>query len=273
MERLRRQVLEVRDLGDLPVVTYCADPVRPREQNLALVAGVASLVADRVAHAVRGGALPLVLGGDCSITIGVVAGLLREAGSVGLVYFDGGLDLNTPEVTPSGIFDGMGLAHILGEGAEQLSRLGPRYPLLQEERVLVFGYDEGPHMDTAEIVRLGRSRMIKYPLERIRMSPIQTAGEALAELESRASRILVHFDVDVMNFTEFPGAEVPNPNGLDFKSTRRVLDVFTASSQFAGLVITEFNAERDLTGELAERLVSLVTDTVGRRRSAKGSSG
>ena len=139
--RLREKGLDVADLGDLPSVSFRPDPEHPRQQNLALVVDVARQAADRVDQALASRRLPLVLGGDCSLTLGVIAGLLRHQPRLGLLYFDGDVDLNTPETTRSGVFDGMVMAHVLGRGAPQLAEIGPRRPLLSEEDIALFGYD------------------------------------------------------------------------------------------------------------------------------------
>jgi arginase len=102
---------------------------------------VAARVAGRVAQTVAAGRGPLLLGGDCTITLGVVAGLLRHHPDVGLLYFDGDVDLSTPAATQSGILDAMGVAHLLGDGAPALARVGPRHPMLPAERLLLFGFD------------------------------------------------------------------------------------------------------------------------------------
>ena len=55
---------------------------------------------------------------------------------------------------------------------------------------------------------------------------------------------LIHFDVDVMNFVDFPIADVPLINaGLTFADTMASLRVFASSPHFAGLVITEINPD------------------------------
>ena len=71
---------------------------------------VARQVADQTDRALADARVPLVVGGDCSLSLGVMAGLLRNHSRVGLVYFDADLDLNTPETTLSGVFDGAGRA-------------------------------------------------------------------------------------------------------------------------------------------------------------------
>lgn len=130
---------EVVDLGDLPTVRFHPDPANLKQQNLEQVCRVARQTAERVSQALALGAKFLVIGGDCTITLGVLAAVLKQSASVGMLYFDGDIDLNTPADSPSGIFDGMGMAHILGEGATELTHIGPRFPLLGEGEVVLFG--------------------------------------------------------------------------------------------------------------------------------------
>jgi len=72
----------------------------------------------------------VVLGGDCTITLGVLAGVQRHAPDAGLLYFDGDADLATPATTSSGVLDAMGAAHLLGLADNPLARLGPHFPML-----------------------------------------------------------------------------------------------------------------------------------------------
>src|ERR1700757_3566582 len=90
------------------------------------------------------GRLPLVLGGDCTITLGALDGF----GEGGLVYFDGDADLTTPERSGSAVADTMGMTHMLGGGSPRLARLGSRYPLLRPGQVVLFGFDPA-ELDTA----------------------------------------------------------------------------------------------------------------------------
>ena len=69
--------IEVRDRGDSPVWRWRPDRERPRAQNLDAVVRIARETAERVEAALAddGGPL-LVLGGDCSIELGTLAGHL-----------------------------------------------------------------------------------------------------------------------------------------------------------------------------------------------------
>ncbi len=212
--------------------------------------------------------LPLVLGGDCSLTFGVIAGLLRHQPRLGLLYFDGDVDLNTPETTRSGVFDGMVMAHVLGRGAPQLAEIGPRRPLLSEEDIALFGYDaESGWIDPPELETLERSRMSKYALALVRADAVAAARDALLHLESRSDAILVHFDVDVM---DIPAVDVPHPDGLDPESTFAALRVFVTAPTCAGVVVTELNAKQDPDGFHAQRLVHGLVEALGARKESGG---
>ena len=266
LERLRDAGLDVADLGDLPSVSFQPDLDHPRQQNCDLVLDVARNVADRVDEALAARRLPLVLRGDCSLSLGVIAGLLRHQDRLGLLYFDGDVDINTPETTRSGVFDGMVIAHVLGRGVRQLAGIGPRGPLLREEDVVLFGYDtESGWVDPPELELLERSRMSKYSLARVRNDPDAAARDALLHLESRSDAILVHFDIDVMNI---PAVDVPHPGGLDPESAFAALRVFLNTPACAGLVVTELNAEQDPDGEHADRLVGGLVEALGVRKES-----
>ena len=98
---LREAGLTVDDLGDLPLVRFEPDARNRKQQSVAQVAAVVDRVAGAVAAARQRGLVPLILGGDCTITLGVVAGLLRGQPDLGLIYFDGDADLTTPNTTHS----------------------------------------------------------------------------------------------------------------------------------------------------------------------------
>ena len=265
VERLQETGLDVVDVGDLPKVSFAPDPERPRQQNLGLVLDVARQTAEFVDRVLAGGRLPLVLGGDCTLSLGVIAGLLRHQARLGLVYFDGDLDLNTPETTRSGIFDGMVMAHILGRGVPELAGLGPRVPLLKEEDVVVFGYDpDSGWIDPPELEALERSRLVRYPSARVRVDPAAAARDALRDLESRSEAILVHFDIDVTNLS---AAEVVHSRGFDVESAFAALKVFAAAPTLTGVVVTEFNTEQDTDGTQCASVVEGLVEALARRES------
>src|ERR1700694_2035290 len=183
---------------------------------------------DRVAEPVERELVPLVLGGDCTITLGVVAGLLRQQPDLGLIYFDGDADMTTPDTTRSGIFDSMGVAHLIGEGDPEVAHLGPRFPLLPSDRVTLFGFH--PYeIEPDEQRLLEKSAMAQYPVTSMGDRPVERAAEALARLEERVRAIAVHFDVDVMDSAEIPLANWPHYDALGFGDAMRCLSAVVGS--------------------------------------------
>lgn len=253
--------LDVQDLGDLPTVRFHPDPHHPKHRSLPAVLDVARRVGELTHVAVRDGRVPLVLGGDCSLSLGVLAGLLRRFPRLGLIYFDADVDLNTPETSPSGIFDGMVLAHVLGRGVPELADLGPRRPMLSAAAIVPFGYDvESSSVDPYEIEVLRESRMSAFPLQEVRENPTGTARSALRVLKDEVDGFLVHFDVDV---TDLPCVDVPHSGGLELALACDALRVLVQAPGCVAVTVTEFNAELDPSGVYAERLVAGLVRSLG----------
>ena len=149
--------------------------------------------------------------------------------------------------------------------------MGPRFPLMEDEKITLFGYSH----NEVEVGTLARRSMPRYPVERVRHGPQKVAAEALAYLEETAETFVIHFDVDVIDFVDFPVADVPQIKaGLTFREALACLGAFAVSSKFAGLVITEFNPDHaDEEGEAAATLVREVVDAVAGKKALQKSDG
>ena len=254
IDALRGAGLDVEDRGDLPAAPY--RPVEPADglRDTDRVVEVAWRVAAEVT-AIRGaGRLPMVLGGDCTITLGALEGF----GEGGLVYFDGDADLTTPERSGSAVADTMGMTHMLGGGSPRLARLGARYPLLRPGQVVLFGFDPA-ELDTGEWTELVSRHLYAAPAPAVRADPAGEARRALAYLERRVGSYLVHFDVDVLHTGMFPLANFPHFAGLTLDQVAAALNEFAGGEKFAGLVITEVNPDHDPAGQVLRELAARVT--------------
>ncbi len=245
--------LDVEDRGDLE-----ATPYRPVEPDGGLrdtdrVAEVIRRVAAEVTAIRADGRLPLVLGGDCTITLGALDGF----GGGGLVYFDGDADLTTPERSASAVADTMGMTHMLGGGSPRLARLGSRYPLLRPGQVVLFGFDPA-ELDTGEWTELVSRHLYAAPAPAVRADPAGEARRARGYLDRRSVSYLVHFDVDVLHTGLFPLANYPHFAGLTLDEVSACLNEFARGERFGGLVITEVNPDHDPSGQLLRALTGRV---------------
>src|SRR5690348_17415606 len=254
IEQLRAAGLDVEDRGDLPAAPF--RPVSPVGglRDADRVAELAQQVAAEVAAIRQAGRLPLVLGGDCTITLGALDG----SGPGGLVYFDGDADLATPERSTSAVADTMGMTHKIGGGSPRLARLGSRFPLLRPGQVVLFGFDPA-ELDTGEWTELVSRHLYAAPAPAVRADPAGEARRARGYLDRRSVSYLVHFDVDVLHTGLFPLANFPHFAGLTLDEAGACLDVFAGGEKFGGLVITEVNPGHDPSGELLRTLAARVT--------------
>jgi len=251
---LRAAGLDVEDRGDLPAAPY--RPVDPVDglRDVDRVVEVARAVADQVAAIRADGRLPLVLGGDCTITLGVLNGSGPDGG---LVYFDGDADLSTPERSESAVADTMGMTHMLGGGSARLASFGSRSPLLRPGQVVLFGFDPA-ELDTRQWTELASRHLYAAPAPAVRADPAGQARAALAYLERRVGTYLVHLDVDVLHTGLFPLANFPHFAGLTLEQVGVCLEEFTSGEKFGGLVITEVNPDHDPDGRLIGSMVTMV---------------
>jgi arginase len=221
------------DLGDIPLRRWTPDRENRRAQNAAGVAQAAREVAERVEAAFRSGHTPVVLGGDCTVGVGTVAGARAAGQSVGLVYFDMHPDLNTPDTVVTGTLDWMGVAHMLGVAGTPLADVAR----IEPADVLFFARQED------QTKRNERETIERLKLESIMVEAVAADPRGTAQLAAqRFDRYLVHFDVDVVDFTDMPLSENTGHGvGLPFDAACAALEALTSHTGFAGLTVTEHN--------------------------------
>jgi arginase family enzyme len=78
--------------------------------------------------------------------------------------------------------------------------------------------------------------------------------------------LLVHFDVDAIDSTDYPLANFPQFNlGQPFDSAMTCLATFCGSSKLGGLVVTEVNPDHDADGSLLAQLVNGIVAALQQR--------
>lgn len=235
--------IPIDDHGDVPGFRWRADKVNPRAMNADAAAAVARATAEHVASALATGSRVLVLGGDCTVEVGTVAGALRDTKSVGLVYIDLDTDLNTPASTQDGALDWMGVAHMLGiEGTTpQLATLGPCMPMLRPEQVLFFANDNIEPFERRIIDDRG---IAEVRLAKVATDPSGTARAVATGWAQQFERLLVHLDVDVLDFADMPLAENTRRNtGLRFDQLMAALGPLLRAPNWTALTVCELNPD------------------------------
>jgi arginase len=264
IERLRSIGYEVEDFGDDPVQISKPDEESPRARNISGVLASINALKPRVEQAVKAGALPLILSGDCSVALATVAGVRRYFRNVGLVYMDRDADLNTPATTPSGSLDGMVVSHITGRGAAELVRFWSEPPLVRDPDVALFGV---ARFDPAEEELLQHSMLRSYPAADVRKRGAADAARVAVErVHGNKNEFVLHFDVDVID--GFAATNYPGEGGLRVEEVRDALEVFASQPHLGAIEVTAYNPTKDPDGNGAKLVIDLLADALEKRLEA-----
>jgi len=127
----------------LPREVRTCDPVT----NLGIIAG---WVSGQVAAAIAAGAMPLVLQGNCTQSVGPAGGVARACGAAGIAWFDAHGDMHTLRTTSTGLLGAMPFAVALGwEFDDWWEVAGLAAPVRPEAAVLIGASDLDPEAAAA----------------------------------------------------------------------------------------------------------------------------
>jgi arginase len=257
LDALRSGGRRVVNLSDLSLFTFDGDVRSPGSVTKAACAAAAA--ADEMTRALAEG-FALLLGGDCSLVVGAVAGVARaRGGPVGLVYLDANADLNTPDTSPTGCLAGMALATALGRGPGELSSIAR--PSVDPDHVALVGFRALDRGERSRIADLG----LALPAVASRSLGMRaTAALALDGVNNADGPVLVHLDVDLLGPGEMPTKASLTPGqGLSWDEASALLAALVASPRVVALEVAEFDPTGDPEGASARRVVELLARAVG----------
>ncbi len=210
--------------------------------RLTLMGRHLATLADTVAEARRAGRLPVILGGDCTISIGVVAGLRRAlTDDFGIAWFDAHGDFNTPDTTLSGFLGGMPLACCCGRGLETLREAVGLTQPVNEAHVAILGVRD---LDPAEKDLLDTTPVRRY------------APNELTNFQADARPAYLHFDIDVLDPRYAPGVNYLTPDGLTPEAA--LTAARPIRPHLAALSLTAVDPEIDPTGLTVKTAIDLL---------------
>jgi arginase len=241
---------------------WTPDPENPRAANAPAVIDRAGQVAAFVRSAPIEDTV-LVLGGDCTVGVGTVAGLCGQVERLGLVYLDRHADLNVPESTVDGAMDWMGVAHMLDiDGAvDGLAALPGHRPMLTSGQISFLGLGVQTDFEASVISDLG---LPSVDVSLAASDPVRSAQAALSPL-SGCDGLAVHFDVDVVDFLDAPLAEnTDRGTAPSLAACGEMLTELLSDARVRALTVTEFNPHHGATdGTTTRRLIELLVNCLG----------
>ena len=236
--------LRIVDFGDAPVIP--ADPVASR-------AAIASITG-QVAGA---GVLPVVLGGDHSITEPEIEALSARHGPLGLVHFDTHTD------TGSEVF---GVERSHGTPMYRLVQAG----LVDPRRYVQVGL-RGYWPGEAELAWQAEHGITSFFMPDVERIGIRAVVERTLEIVGAGPAFLT-IDVDVLDPAFAPGTGTPEPGGMTSADLLWAARTVAAGVQLVGADVVEVIptaiGSADVTALVAERIVrEILTGLALRKRS------
>jgi arginase len=197
---------------------------------------------------------PLLLGGDCSMLVGIFSAFAQRDTEVGLVFLDGHADFHSLERSDSGDPADMELAVLTGRGPEKIVRIAGKYPLLKDEDVVVFGIRAWEQIAESDIEVYDKKLMTDIGIKGAVM-------EGLENFTRRNLPLWLHFDVDVLD-PEFMPVMYPEPGGLTFEEVLEFLTLVWASGRIIGMSIACYHPVLDIDGNAGEQLATLLSNVL-----------
>jgi arginase len=248
-----------------PRYTTDAQPGTRIRNGVALRAFSLELAAE-VARSLERGALPIVIGGDCSNLLGCVLALRRKGGR-GLVHVDGHSDFfhpgNYDAASRLGSAAGMDLALATGRGEALLTA----WPSV-----------EGPLVADADAVQIGEREasdpafyrdIETTPIERTTVQALQAEGVAAALERTlrhlgrrKIVRAWLHVDLDVLDQAVMPAVDSPGSPGLTYAELAALIAGLMRSGRIAGVDFAIYDPDLDPDGRCAREIVACIGDSL-----------
>jgi arginase len=238
------------------LLTETIEAPDPNDPEIVRVAEGDRRLARRVRAAEEGAAFPLVLAGNCNSCLGTVAGLGREAGSLGVVWFDAHADFDTPDRS-LGFFDGMGLAILTGNGWKLLRGTIPGFAPVEERDVVLVGVRD---LEDHQRAPLRASAMRVVPGSSFEPSGVTSA---LDELRQRVSRVYLHVDLDVLDPSEGRANRFAAACGLSVEQLEWAVRAVFERHAVAAAAITAYDPALDGDGRMVRAAARVIAAVAG----------
>jgi len=236
------EVLRVVDFGDAPVIP--ADPTGSRASIERLVRQV-----------VDAGAVPVVLGGDHSITEADVRAVAATHGPVGLVHFDTHTDTGT-EVFGVEVSHGTPMFRLVRDG-----HVDPR----RYVQIGLRGYWPGER----ELAWQREQGITSFFMHDVRELGLDEVLERTVAIVGEAA-VFLSVDVDVLDPAFAPGTGTPEPGGMISADLLRACRTLASQLRVVGVDVVEVIptavGSADVTALVAERVVREVLTGIALRR-------
>lgn len=255
----------VEDRGDLRPAPATDLEELPQAKKLPVVAAFTRALEQETYSAVASGSVPVLLGGDHSLSMGSVSGMARYAKEIDrplfVLWLDAHSDFNAPETSPSGNIHGMPVAFFCGK-AEFAPILDPNRPLVDPRHVYQVGIRS---VDDDERRAICENAVNVFDMRAIDEEGIGAILKRILNDVRQANALLhVSLDVDFLDPDVAPGVGTTVPGGATFREAHLIMELLHDSGLVSSLDLVELNPFLDDRGRSARIMVDLAASLFGK---------
>jgi arginase len=262
---LRQRGLDVVDCGNV------SGPPNPGlikangYRNLAQVTAWNHEVHDAVYRELSEDRLPILLGGDHSLSIGSISAVARHCRArrqpLRVLWLDAHADFNTRELSPSGSLHGMPVSCLCGFGPRELLQIGGATPAISPQCVRQVGIRS---VDTGERRFVHEQNLEVFDMRCIDEMGVRKVMELALQDMDEDTHLHVSFDVDFLDPEIAPGVGTTVAGGLSYREAQLCMEMVADTGRMSSLDIMELNPALDVRNKTAVLAVDLVESLFGK---------
>lgn len=197
-----------------------------------------------VEEKIREGRFPMILGGDHSIGIGSLAGILAAQPETGVLWIDAHADLNIPSISESGNLHGMPIGFLM-EGLLKETIPGfewlEKYPRLKPNQIVYVGLRDVDKEERKLILDLGIVAYTMTDIDRYGIGHVMDMALHHLTVENSNRPLHLSYDIDAVDPVLAPATGTAVRGGLTFREAHYVAEAVAATGNLASAEIVELN--------------------------------
>jgi len=248
----------------------------PDAKNSLIVGRGCEMVAHAVLEAIHEQRFPLILGGDHSIGVGSLAGLLKARPNTGIIWVDAHADLNTPKLSESGNMHGMPVGLLMKDmdldpskiaGFEWLGSPEMKNVRLDPDSIVYIGLRDVDMKERKIIRDKGIKAFTMYDIDKHGIGHVMDL--ALGHLFDKDPKRPLHlsYDIDAVDPILAPATGTAVRGGLTYREAHFVAEATAKSGALASVEMVELNptlSDESGSTDTVELGVGLLTSLMGK---------
>jgi len=229
------------DMGDIPMdAASLSDndmrvPSTPGAHNCLFVGRANQFLREKVQEAASTGSFVLTLGGDHSIAVGSIAGMLSKHRDLGVVWVDAHADINTPLTSRSGNMHGMPLGMLMKLMGPGKSFPGFEWledvPILRPEQVAYIGLRDIDDPERKVLHELSDKGLFVSTMQTVDAHGIGSVVKSALEALGKDRPLHLSYDIDALDPQFAPATGTVVRGGLSFREGHYVAEAVAETGQ------------------------------------------